>query len=166
MIVVGDRQRDSKQSSTLGQDVSTIDHTYGGARVEHLVPVITAADNRWQSNHSNIPKHRTVIVIIAGICTLTDKIKTAAGTDIVFPPEDRDIRVEAIKKALQDIWSYEKDNDIYNIACSVLPAILIGASCSNKAKGKFHQHAETTLLRPTSATGASVSIGYSDRVHQ
>ena len=56
------------------------------------------------------------------------------------------MKVGVIKKALQDIWSYTRDNGIYTVTCSILPATLIAALCSNKAKGLFHPPAETALV--------------------
>ena len=149
VIVVGDsrgRGVANSLSAALGPDDCAIDHTYGGARIEDLVPGIAAAVNKCHSSHSHIPKHRTVIVIIAGICSLTEKRKTSAGIEITFPAERRDVKVAQIKKALQDIWSFTRDNGIYTVTCSILPATLIAALCSNKAKGLFHPPAETALV--------------------
>ena len=139
VFVVGDsrgRGLADRLSERLGEYAQFIDATRGGATIPQIVTTVeTVADSCLQYHH-----HRTVVIFVGGICSLTRRQKTTFGVETTFDEDSSHInaKIQTIKEDLQKLWEINSNKGIYTITTTILPVNLVHARAYNIECKRLH----------------------------
>ena len=142
VVVIGDSRARGLADSLVCHLEPTIkveDHACGGDTLDDVYTKLKRSTRTCLKHHH----HKCVVVILAGICSLTDRERTQAGFETSFRLSLAENKTTDIKTTIEQIFNYTSDRGIFVIICSIYPGSLVKHMTHRIQQGRLIQRRVT-----------------------